>query len=100
VTNGEAEWQHRKLRVTGIGALVDAVVISGEIGAAKPDPRPFHRACELLGVEPGTAIMVGDNPQCDIAGAEAAGLRSSIFIDPDGGTLDSVAHLLALRAAG
>jgi HAD superfamily hydrolase (TIGR01509 family) len=100
VTNGGADWQRRKLQLTGIGALVDAVVISAELGVAKPDPLPFQRACELLGVHPGSAMMVGDNPACDIAGAETAGLRGSLHVGPEGSPLGDVHGLLALRATG
>jgi len=100
LTNGPAAWQRRKLELTGIGALVDAVVISAEVGVAKPDPLPFQRACELLGVHPGSAMMVGDNPACDIAGAETAGLRGSLHVGPEGSPLGDVYGLLALRATG
>jgi putative hydrolase of the HAD superfamily len=38
LTNGPSAWQRRKLELTGIGDAVDAVAISAELGAAKPDP--------------------------------------------------------------
>lgn len=40
----------------------------------KPDPRMFMKACAILGISPGKAIMIGDNPATDIDGANAAGL--------------------------
>ena len=42
------EW----LGPTGIMELVDGVVTSAEVGAAKPDPRVFERALAIAGVEP------------------------------------------------
>lgn len=51
-----------------------AIVSSADAAAAKPDPRPFLRALELLGVEPGRALHVGDAP-ADEEGARAAGMR-------------------------
>lgn len=50
------------------------VVTSAEVGAAKPDPRLFLAALELLGVEAARALHVGDSP-ADEQGALAAGMR-------------------------
>ncbi len=51
-----------------------AVVTSAEAGAAKPDPRPFLHALELLRVEPGRALHIGD-AEADEVGARAARMR-------------------------
>jgi HAD superfamily hydrolase (TIGR01450 family) len=40
----------------------------------KPGPTLFRQACAALGVEPGQALMIGDNPATDIAGARALGM--------------------------
>jgi putative hydrolase of the HAD superfamily len=58
----------------GIDRLVDAVVVSAELGVAKPDPRPFLAALERLAVEPQRTLHVGDGIR-DEQGAAAAGLR-------------------------
>jgi putative hydrolase of the HAD superfamily len=73
------EW----LRPTGLLDLVDHVVSSAVVGAAKPDPAPFRRALELAGVEPGAALHVGDSPDNDLAGARAAGVRA-VLVDRSG----------------
>lgn len=52
----------------------DAVVISSEVGADKPDPRIFEHALRALRVRPDEAMHVGDDPKRDW-GAEAIGLR-------------------------
>ncbi len=52
----------------------DAVIISSEVGADKPDPRIFEWALRTLNVAPGEAWHVGDDPKRDW-GAEALGLR-------------------------
>jgi HAD superfamily hydrolase (TIGR01493 family) len=54
--------------------LVDAFTHSFEVGAEKPDPAIFLRACEALGTRPGDTLMVGDHPIAD-GGAVRAGLR-------------------------
>jgi HAD superfamily hydrolase (TIGR01549 family) len=62
--------------------LIDAFTHSFEVGAEKPDPAIFLRACEALGTKPAETLMVGDHPVAD-AGALKAGLRFHL-LPPDG----------------
>jgi putative hydrolase of the HAD superfamily len=55
---------------------LDLVWLPRDAGIAKPDPRFFLRACERLGVEPAAAVMVGDDPEQDLAAARRAGLHA------------------------
>ena len=57
----------------GISDLFDAVIVSAEIGAEKPNPRLFEAACDALGVPPEAAIHVGDDRRNDLYGARDAG---------------------------
>jgi HAD superfamily hydrolase (TIGR01509 family) len=66
----------------GLVDLVDSFTHSFEVGAEKPDPAIFLRACESLGTTPGETLMVGDHPVAD-AGALKAGLRFHL-LPPDG----------------
>jgi 4-nitrophenyl phosphatase len=61
----------------------------------KPAPRLFERACKALGVRPERAVMIGDNPATDIAGADAFGL-ASILVGPRAGI--GLEHLAGPRA--
>jgi 2-haloalkanoic acid dehalogenase type II len=54
----------------------DAVVCSELVGAYKPDPRPFLRACELVGVRAEECVFVGDRPEADIGGAAGVGMAT------------------------
>jgi putative hydrolase of the HAD superfamily len=56
--------------------LFDHVVTFDDTGERKPSPAPFRRALLLLGVEPNEALMVGDWPERDMAGAKAVGIRT------------------------
>jgi putative hydrolase of the HAD superfamily len=67
------------LAQAGLTRLVDGVVASAPVGAAKPDPRPFARALELAAVAPGEALHVGDSPVNDLEGARAAGIRGVLL---------------------
>lgn len=51
-------------------------IFSDEIGAPKPDPRPFLAALSPLGIGPGEAIHVGDLRRTDVAGGRALGMRT------------------------
>jgi putative hydrolase of the HAD superfamily len=60
----------------GLARSFDAVVYSSAVGVEKPDRRIFARALELLAVEPGAVLHVGDSRLEDVEGAEAAGLAA------------------------
>ncbi|MEA2278303.1 MAG: hypothetical protein QOC78_3263 [Solirubrobacteraceae bacterium] len=74
---------HDVLERTGLRPLVDAVVISAEVGVAKPQPAIFHAALERLGATAADALHVGDSLELDVAGARAAGLRA-VLVARDG----------------
>ena len=73
ITNGPVSSQARKVEVTGLGDLVDAVCISEEVGVTKPDPHIFRVAAERAGATLEDAWMVGDNLDADIAGGHGVG---------------------------
>jgi putative hydrolase of the HAD superfamily len=60
----------------GVAQLLDVIVMSGDVGARKPDPAIFRYALEQLGVAPEHALMVGDSVPNDIAGAKAIGMKT------------------------
>ncbi len=51
----------------------------------KPSPEFFGLALEAAGVQPGRAVMVGDDLRSDIAGAKAVGLRAVLVRTGKGG---------------
>lgn len=63
----------------GVAELLDCVVTSAEVGAAKPDPAVFRRALKCLGLRPEEAIHLGDSPDLDLAGAKAAGIEAVLL---------------------
>lgn len=75
-TNGIPEVQRSRLERSGLAERFRAVLISGEIGIAKPDPRFFLLGAERLGLPPAEVLCVGDTPTTDIRGARAAGMAS------------------------
>jgi putative hydrolase of the HAD superfamily len=76
VSNGGGDAQQHKIDALGFRDRVDAVVVSGEVGVAKPDGRIFHLAAEAVGAQLSQAWVVGDSGPHDIEGANRLGLRS------------------------
>ena len=78
VTDGEVTGQRRKLAALGLDGAFDVVVLSDLGGREhrKPHPRPFALALDGLGVAPEHAVVVGDRPDKDVAGAAAVGARA------------------------
>ena len=53
----------------------ETIVASARVGYVKPQREIFAHAIELTGVRPDRAVHVGDNPDADVAGATALGIR-------------------------
>jgi HAD superfamily hydrolase (TIGR01549 family) len=78
VTNGPAT-QHAKVAAAGLGDLVDACLVSAEVGSWKPDAQIFQAAAAACGVDDRrveTVWMVGDSPEHDMVGAHSLGMRT------------------------
>lgn len=94
VTNG-SESQRDKIEALEASRYFEAVLISGEVGIAKPDPRIFRQALSRLNAAPGQSVFVGDSMEHDIAGARNAGMMT-VYIrkgkaeDPDDALCDLV----------
>jgi HAD superfamily hydrolase (TIGR01509 family) len=75
LSNADRGWTER-LRARGLG-LFDDVVVSGDVGVAKPNPSIFQLAAQRLGVAPDACLMIDDQAQ-HVEGARAAGLRAHL----------------------
>jgi putative hydrolase of the HAD superfamily len=78
----------------GLAGLLDGVVVSATAGHRKPDPAIFAAGLELAGCKPAEALVVGDTPAEDLAGAEAAGIPA-VLVDRNGDTGPSVVSSLS-----
>ncbi|WP_082899755.1 HAD family hydrolase [Rhodococcus phenolicus] len=71
-----------RLRRLGGGRFVDEVVLSGDVGVAKPDPRSYLLVAERLGLEPAQCVFV-DDLVVNVRGAAAAGMVGVHHERPD-----------------
>jgi putative hydrolase of the HAD superfamily len=83
LTNGPSWMQRRKVELLGLEAELDAIGISEELGASKPDPAAFTATLELLASAPEDTVMVGDHLDWDVRGALAAGMRGAVWVAGD-----------------
>ena len=83
ISNGASLEQREKLAGVGILDRFEVVVVSEDVGAAKPDPKIFKAACKAAGAPPSACLHVGDRLDLDAIGACDAGLRG-VWIDRDG----------------
>lgn len=99
ITNGSAVQQKLKLERTGIARYFDVVVVSEDIGAAKPDRKIFLSACRHAGHPAANCIYVGDQLEEDARASRMAGLRS-FWLNrrqtPVDGDIDAIGSLLEL----
>jgi putative hydrolase of the HAD superfamily len=62
-------------------ALMDVMVISGEVGLRKPAPPIYRLVLERLGISDAATVLFIDDAAPNIAGAEAVGMRGLLHTD-------------------
>jgi len=75
VTNGISKIQHGRMNGSEVRHYIRGMVISEEVGAAKPDPRMLEIGMEMAGVaDKSRVLMLGDSLGSDIGAAANAGI--------------------------
>jgi putative hydrolase of the HAD superfamily len=80
VSNRHEEYSYL-VEELGLLDYFEMTLAAGQVGWWKPDPRLFHYALGLLGVEAENSLYIGDNYYADVLGARAAGLNP-VLVDP------------------
>lgn len=101
-----SNWDYRLrglLEQLELTPLFDAMVISSEVGFAKPDPRIYALAAERAGVSPTEILYAGDDLHLDLLPARAAGFQAYL-IDRTGRSAEdskirSLSELVAIAGA-
>jgi len=84
LTNGPVRAQRSKIEYLGWEPLFDTALVTGELAAGKPDAAAFDALLTALGTAPEETVFIGDTPDEDISGADAAGIHT-IQVVFDGG---------------
>lgn len=84
ITNGLKEVQRARLKAAKIYDYFDAIVVSDEIGHAKPQKAYFDHTIEEMGsdIDLSQVIVIGDSLNSDIKGALDYGL-DCVWLNPD-----------------
>lgn len=67
----------------------DELVMSYEVGIAKPNPQFYLEAARRCGTHPGNCMMIGDNPVLDVRASMDVGMRA-VHLDRYGDCKDKV----------
>lgn len=78
ITNAWPDIRRYLVEVFKIADAFDPLIISAEIGIAKPDPRIYRLALDQLGVQPAEALFV-DDFEDNVAGARWLGMQALRF---------------------
>ena len=80
ITNGLSDVQHPRLAASSLKPYFETVIISDEVGAAKPDPHIFDVAFAAMGnPEKENVIIIGDSLTSDIQGGVNYGIDTCWF---------------------
>ena len=85
VTDAQSAYARGELHQVGILDYFDPIIVSGDYGYRKPDPRLFQLAIDALGAPAENILYVGNDMHRDIYGARQAGMQTLMF-DSDQGT--------------
>lgn len=102
ITNGFNESQAKKMKSSGLDVFFELVVTSETTGHKKPDPRIFHYALDQLKTQAEHCLMIGDNPNSDILGAQNANI-DQVYFNPEGKAIElkptyEIKHLQELES--
>lgn len=65
--------------------LFDSILLSSDVGVAKPDPKILDKALRSISVASPNAVFVGDTVETDVAAAKALGMPCILITSRPGG---------------
>lgn len=82
LTNWSSETFHHAVPAAPAIGLLEDVLVSGEVGAAKPDPAIFDVLIQRYRLDPAATVFVDDSPD-NVRAARRCGLLAVHFTDAD-----------------
>ncbi len=79
ISNGFKEACEMKLEQSKLSPYFQTIVISENVGVNKPDPAIFHYALKNGAASVHTSVMIGDNLDADVRGAQNVGIEAIYF---------------------
>jgi putative hydrolase of the HAD superfamily len=79
VSDAQSAYGLPELRAAGLAEYFAPIIISGDYGYRKPDPRLYRAALTELDVSPEQAIFIGNDRYRDVHGARRVGMKTILF---------------------
>lgn len=87
ISDGQTAYALPELNAVGLAGFFDPIIVSGNFGYRKPDPRLFVNALNAMGLEPSEVLFVGNDMYRDVYGAQRVGMKT-VFFKSNQGTQD------------
>lgn len=79
LSDGQTLWAMPELRSVGLDRYFSSVLVSGDVGFRKPEPRFFNMALAQMGLAPSEVIFIGNDMYRDVYGAKQLGMKTVFF---------------------
>ena len=79
VSDGQCLWAVPEMRAAGLDGMFQQVIVSGDYGFRKPDPRMYRMALEYFSLQPEEVIFVGNDMLRDVHGAKSIGMKTVFY---------------------
>lgn len=93
LSNAQSAFTNDEIAEVGLTDKFDGVLLSSDCGCRKPDPAFFEMLFDKFDLDKRDAVMIGDDMQNDVNGAERFGIRG---FWADGGAAVHAAEILAM----
>jgi len=84
ISDAQSTWCLPEMRAVGIDGYFAPIIVSGDFGYRKPDPRLFAAALTALRVAPENVLFVGNDMLRDVYGAGQLGIKTVFFSSNQG----------------
>lgn len=84
LSDAQSAWAMPELRAVDLDRFFETVVVSGDLGYRKPDPRIFSLAFKRMRLTPEEVLFVGNDMYRDVYGAQQAGMKAVYFATNQG----------------
>ena len=85
ISDAQTAWCLPEMRAVGIEAYFDPIIVSGDVGYRKPDPRLFTAALAALQLTAEDVLFVGNDMFRDVYAAQQCGIKTVFFSSNQGG---------------
>ncbi|MBV5297869.1 MAG: HAD family hydrolase [Rhodoferax sp.] len=83
VSDAQTVYALAELNTVGLSGFFDPIIVSGDFGYRKPDPRLFEAALRGMKLEPAEVLFVGNDLYRDIHGPQQLGIKTVFFKSSD-----------------